>query len=106
MNVNSFNSVSLVKSAVLSNSLTITCPYSFASRLVLKPCLIVSVVSIVISVTIFGLLKDWLMAVFIGSSIAVALIFYFGSYIKRNMWQLFSELQGLNKIYWENDKDV
>jgi hypothetical protein len=70
------------------------------------PCLIVSVVSISISVTLFVLLKDWLMAVFIGSSIAVALIFYFGSYIKRNMWQLFSELQGLNKIYWENDKDV
>ena len=70
------------------------------------PCLIVSVVSISISVTLFALLKDWLMAVFIGSSIAVALIFYFGSYIKRNMWQLFSELQGLNKIYWENDKHV
>lgn len=70
------------------------------------PCLIVSVISIVISVTIFGLLKDWFIAVLIGSSIAVALIFYFGSYIKRNMWQLFSELQGLNKIYWENDKDV
>lgn len=70
------------------------------------PCLIVSVVSISISVTLFALLKDWLMAVFISSSIAVALIFYFGSYIKRNMWQLFSELQGLNKIYWENDKDV
>lgn len=70
------------------------------------PCLIVSVVSISISVTLFALLKDWLMAVFIGLSIAVALIFYFGSYIKRNMWQLFSELQGLNKIYWENDKDV
>lgn len=70
------------------------------------PCLIVSVVSISISVTLFVLLKDWLMAVFIGSSIAVALIFYFGSYIKRNMWQLFSELQGLNKIYWENDKHV
>lgn len=70
------------------------------------PCLIVSFVSISISVTLFALLKDWLMAVFIGSSIAVALIFYFGSYIKRNMWQLFSELQGLNKIYWENDKHV
>ena len=70
------------------------------------PCLIVSVVSISISVTLFVLLKDWLMAVFICSSIAVALIFYFGSYIKRNMWQLFSELQGLNKIYWENDKHV
>ena len=70
------------------------------------PCLIVSVVSISISVTLFALFKDWLMAVFIGSSIAVALIFYFGSYIKRNMWQLFSELQGLNKIYWENDKHV
>lgn len=70
------------------------------------PCLIISVVSIIISVTIFVLLKDWFISVLIGSSIAVALIFYFGSYIKRNMWQLFSELQGLNKIYWENDKDV
>ncbi|MBS5237096.1 MAG: hypothetical protein KHY75_10390 [Enterococcus faecium] len=70
------------------------------------PCLIVSVISIVISVTIFGLFKDWFIAILIGSSIAIALIFYFGSYIKRNMWQLFSELEGLNKIYWENDKHV
>lgn len=70
------------------------------------PCLIISIVSIVISVTIFGLLKNWLIAIIVGSSIAIALIFYFGSYIKRNMWQLFAELQGLNKIYWENDKDV
>lgn len=67
-------------------------------------CIFIVVLSMIFALFSYYLTHNGYASFMIGFFISIGLIFYFSSYIKRNMWRLFSDLEGLNKIYWENHK--
>ena len=67
-------------------------------------CIFIVILSMIFALFSYYLTHNGYVSFMIGFFISIGLIFYFSSYIKRNMWRLFSDLKGLNKIYWENHK--